>query len=194
VAARRARGRGRERRQPVELALERLIARVLQAGEDEPPAQRLVGGQPLQRVRRPGDVAGLDEQPARAVGERGRDAADARRDDRQAGGVRLDEHLRQPLGAREVQERVARAVALPQRRAARHLAEHPDGVAQAAPRDRSASSTSRSASGSFSGSRRPTARSSTSPSQERAGASRGPTISRAGTSDTPSSSTGAPPA
>ena len=115
-------------------------------------------------------------------------------DDRQPGRLRLEEDHRRALGQRDVQERVARPVDVPERLAVRHVAEQVDRVAEPAGRDRRlelvaqrpvaddgeppATSRRRAArrsmssisSGFFSGSIRPTETSRISPSQERASA------------------------
>ena len=110
--------------------LERAAARSLQAGFDQPIAQRRVLGDPLQRARRGARVARLHQQ-RRALGRR-RNAADGGRDGRQPRRERLDQHLRKALGQRYVQEHVAAAIEVEQATVDRHVAEQLDDVEQSA--------------------------------------------------------------
>lgn len=121
AAERSGQGRAQERRDPVELSLERLASCPRESLADQGRAQICVEAEALERVDGRLGVVGGNEQPVALMLDRARDPADRGRHDRCSGGLRLGQHLRQPLGARHVQERVRAPVLVPELRAVRDV-------------------------------------------------------------------------
>ncbi len=93
------------------LDLKRGVRSAAQAGGDQLLAQPHVVNQPLDGGRSAAGIPGLHKQ--RAVGQR-TDAADGGRDGGQSARVGLDQDLREALGVRHVQERMATSVQVEQ--------------------------------------------------------------------------------
>ena len=104
----------------------------LEPGRDQPPAQVLVAGHRLHRGGSGGGVARLDQQ--RAAAERS-NPANGGGDGRRAARVRLGQHLRKALGARDVQEHVAPPVEIEQASVERDVSAQLAVTGQPAPFD-----------------------------------------------------------
>src|SRR2546429_204342 len=117
---------------PVELVVERFPAHELVSGGNDGAPQLRLEPESLERLHGASWIVRTNEQPGAALGERRPDSPDVGGYDRQAGRLGLEEHLGQAFRVRDVKERVAAAVLLPEARPRRHVAEQLPGVLEPA--------------------------------------------------------------